>query len=395
MLSTEFANGIYYVGVNDRTTSKFEAIWPLPYGVSYNSYIVRGNFGTALIDGVEQSQSFKQIRKIQSIADIKPDYLVVNHMEPDHTGTILALMEAFPEMRIIGNAKTAGMLKGYYGIDSRTILVGDGDEINLGGKTLKFFLTPMVHWPETMMTYVIEDKVLFSGDAFGSFGALNGGIVDEEMNTDHYFPEMVRYYSNIVGKYGIPVQKALAKLDGLPIEYICSTHGPVWHKQIGKTVSLYNRLSKGESKNGVVIVYGSMYGHTEDMVEIVARQLAACGIKDIKIHNVSYSDESQILRDIYDFKGFIVATPTYNGNLFPKIDSLLKSLVLRGVSNKIFARLGSFTWAGVGTKTIDASVSNLNFRIIGEPIEMKQSCSDEVASRCRALAVEFADALNA
>mgnify|MGYP002548855820 FL=1 len=394
MTSIEITKGIYYVGVNDRTTSKFESIWPLPYGVSYNSYVVKGSEKTALIDGVEISHAYQQIGKIKKICgDIKLDYLVVNHMEPDHSGAIISLMNIFPELQIVGNSKTIEMLNGYYGITDRTITITDGQEIDLGCKTMKFFLTPMLHWPETMMTYIPQDKVLFSGDAFGCFGALNGGIIDEEMDTTIYHSEMIRYYSNIVGKYGTPVQKALAKLNGISIEYICATHGPVWHKAVAQAIETYDLLSKGESEKGVVIAYGSMYGNTEEMVEILARELSVRGIRNIRIHNVSYTDESYVLRDIYRYKGLIVASPTYNGNIFPKIESLLKSLVLRSVNNKIFARLGSYTWAGVGTKTIDATVEKLNFNIIGSPIELKQGKTDDLYGQCEALADEFAKAL--
>ena len=259
MLTKKITDGIYYVGANDRTTTRFEGLWPLPYGVSYNSYLVAGNDKTAIIDGVEISHAFEQIAQIKKILhDNAPDYLIVNHMEPDHTGAVQTLRAAFPNLTIVGNAKTIDMLKGYYGICDGTLTVADGDTIDLGGKTLKFALTPMVHWPETMMTYAVENKTLFSGDAFGCFGALNGGIIDEEMDTSLYFPEMTRYYSNIVGKYGLPVQKALQKLSGVAVDYICSTHGPVWHSQAAEVIGIYDRLSKGESENGVVIAYASM-----------------------------------------------------------------------------------------------------------------------------------------
>ena len=396
MITAEITKDVFYVGTNDRTTTRFEGIWPLPYGVSYNSYVVKGKSKTAIIDGVELSHAFEQIAKIKHIDDaMKVDYLVINHMEPDHTGGIVALLHAFPNLKIVGNAKTADMLKGYYGIDKEDIItIADGDTIDLGGMTLKFFLTPMLHWPETMMTYVEEKKVLFSGDAFGCFGALNGGVVDNEFDVSYHFPEMTRYYSNIVGKYGAPVQKALSRLGSLPIEYICSTHGPVWHEKVAEVISIYDRLSREECENGVVIVYGSMYGNTAQMVETLARQLTLEGVRKICTHDVSYSDESYILRDVYTYKGLIVASPTYNGNLFPKIDSFLKSLVLRGVSKKVFARLGSYTWAGVSSKTIDTMVEKLKFETIGQQIEMKQGISSCTIEQCRNLAKEFAEALN-
>ena len=269
----------------------------------------------------------------------------------------------------------------------------DGDELDLGNKTLQFHLTPMIHWPETMMTYVVENKVLFSGDAFGCFGALNGGILDSETDTCLYYSEMARYYSNIVAKYGMFVQKALAKLSGIQIDYICSTHGPVWHQDVDKVISEYDRLSKNEAEEGVVIAYGSMYGNTEEMVDIISRQLAICGIRKIRIHNVSYTDESYILRDIYKYRGLIIASPTYNGQAFPKIESLLRSLQLRGTANKVFARIGSFTWASAAVKNINALIEKLNFTVVGDPIEMKQGITPEIVERCKALATEFANQL--
>lgn len=391
MISTEIVKGVHYVGVNDRTTTRFEGIWPLPYGVSYNSYLVCGAQKNAVIDGVEVSHCFKQIDRIKEIKqDIKIDYLIINHMEPDHSGGVVALCREFPEIKVVGNANTADMLKGYYGLEKNVVVVADGDCIDLGGKTLQFHLTPMIHWPETMMTYLVEDKMLFAGDAFGCFGALNGGIVDTEMDTSGYYPEMTRYYSNIVAKYGLFVQKALAKFADVPVDYICSTHGPVWHDELKKVIGVYDKLSRGESEDGVVIAYASMYGNTEEMVDVVARQLAVNGIKNIKVHNVSYSDESFILRDIYTYKGLIVMSPTYNGCAFPKIEALLSSLQLRATSGKVFACAGSFTWASAAVKRINAMVEKLKFTHVDGDVEMKQGMSGDVAEKCRILADRFA-----
>ena len=391
MISTEIVKGVHYVGVNDRTTTRFEGIWPLPYGVSYNSYLVCGAQKNAVIDGVEVSHCFKQIDRIKEIKqNIKIDYLIINHMEPDHSGGVVALCREFPEIKVVGNAKTADMLKGYYGLEKNVVVVADGDCIDLGGKTLQFHLTPMIHWPETMMTYLVEDKMLFAGDAFGCFGALNGGIVDTEMDTSGYYPEMTRYYSNIVAKYGLFVQKALAKFADVPVDYICSTHGPVWHDELKKVIGVYDKLSRGESEDGVVIAYASMYGNTEEMVDVVARQLAVNGIKNIKVHNVSYSDESFILRDIYTCKGLIVMSPTYNGCAFPKIEALLSSLQLRATSGKVFACAGSFTWASAAVKRINAMVEKLKFTHVDGDVEMKQGMSGDVAEKCRVLADRFA-----
>ena len=224
----EIADKVYYVGVNDRQKALFENMWPLPYGVSYNSYIIKDE-KIALIDTVDFCYTELYLSKIRAILGNHPiDYLIVNHMEPDHSASIRAIREYYPQVKIVGNSKTIGMIEGFYGICDNFCEIKDGDTLSLGNKNLKFYMTPMVHWPETMMTYCVEDKTLFSGDAFGCFGTIDGGIIDTEMNTERYWNEMYRYYSNIVGKYGNPVQTALKKLRGIDIGMICTTHGPVW-----------------------------------------------------------------------------------------------------------------------------------------------------------------------
>lgn len=388
----EIKAGVYYVGVNDRTTQRFEALWPLPYGVSYNSYIVTGE-KTALIDGVEISQCDNLVKHIKEIiGDKHPDYLVINHMEPDHSGAIKVLRGYYPNMTIVGNAKTLEMVNGFYGISENVIAVKDNDTLDLGGKTLSFRLTPMVHWPETMMTYVAEDKVLFSGDAFGSFGALNGAVVDEEMDIEPYIPEMYRYYSNIVGKYGMPVQKALAKTSDLAVDYICSTHGPVWHSEVSRVVSIYDRLSKYEAEDGVVIVYGSMYGNTQEMAEAIATRLAERGVKKIKMHNVSYSHLSYILSDIFQYKGLIIGAPTYSNTLFPLIESVIQAIKTRELKNRVVGSFGSFTWASKAVSRINEVLEEshlLDAEIVS--VENKQAPGAIDIEKCRALADAIVD----
>jgi flavorubredoxin len=317
---TEISRNIHYVGVNDRTKHLFEGLWPLPLGVSYNSYLIVDK-SVVLIDTVDHCYTDLFFEKIKNILGERPiDYLVVNHMEPDHSASINDLCRVYPDIKIIGNSKTIGMIEGFYGIFDKFHEVKDGDRLPLGEKVLTFYMTPMVHWPETMMTYCEDDKILFSGDAFGCFGTLDGGIIDYQMNTEKYWDEMFRYYSNIVGKYGAPVQKALAKLSGIDIQIICSTHGPIWKEEIQKVISIYNKLSLYEGEEGVVIAYGSMYGNTEKMAEVIARELATQGIKNIVMHNVSKSDMSYILRDIFKYKGLIIGSPTYTNELFPNIE---------------------------------------------------------------------------
>ena len=252
------------------------------------------------------------------IGSAQIDYLVINHMEPDHSGGIPVILDHYPEAKLIGNKQTLSMVKGYYGIpEDRMIEIADGETLELGGKTLKFILTPMVHWPETMMTFVEEDGVIFSGDAFGTYGALNGGVIDYEMETAWYRDEIYRYYSNIVGKYGRFVQRALDKAKDLDIKFICSTHGPVWHDKIAEVAGIYDCLSRYESEPGVTIIYGSMYGNTAEVAEEIARQLASRGIKNIKIHDAAKSDMSYMISDAFRYEGIIVGSPTYSMHIFP------------------------------------------------------------------------------
>lgn len=394
----EIIEGIYFVGVNDRTTHRFEALWPIPLGVSYNSYIVKGKTKTALIDGVEISECDKLRDNIESIlgAGIAPDYLVINHMEPDHSGSIKVLRSFFPEMTIVGNAKTLEMVKGFYGIDDNTRKVADGETIDLGDVSLTFKITPMVHWPETMMTYVEEKATIFSGDAFGCFGALNGGIVDSETDIEPFIPEMYRYYSNIVGKYGIFVQKAIAKLSSLKIDYICPTHGPVWHDEIRRIGSIYDRLSRYEGENGVTIVYGSMYGNTEEMAEVIATRLAERGIKTIKMHNVSKSDPSYIISDIFRYKGLVIGAPTYSNTLFPPVESILNAIKIRELKNRVIGTFGSYTWAPQAVKRINQMLEDAKLYTSDViSVETKQAPTAATITDCRALADAIANQLSA
>ena len=385
------ANKIYYVGVNDRQNRLFEGLWPLPYGVSYNSYLITGD-KTILIDTVEICYSEIFFSKIDKILNGRAlDFLIINHMEPDHSGCIHLLREKYPNMLIIGNKLTFGMLAGYYNISDGLYEVKDGDILDTGSHKLQFFTAPMVHWPEVMVTYNETDKILFSADAFGTFGTLNGGIIDNEMNTSHYWDEMVRYYSNIVGKYGNPVQKALQKLSGLNIDMICSTHGPVWFEEKGKAIEIYDRLSRYEGLNGVTLIYGSMYGHTGQMADNIASALSEEGVRDIAIHNISNSHSSYILRDIFNYKGVIIGSPTYSNNIFPEIEALLGKIELREIKNRLFGYFGGYTWAGAAVKRLAAFGETMKWEVVGNPVEQKQNISTE--EQCRALGKAMAKQL--
>ena len=382
----QIVNNIYYVGVNDRNKSLFEGLWPLPNGVSYNSYLIVDE-KVCLVDTVEVdffTQYLENIREV--IGDRKIDYLVINHMEPDHSGSIALIKKYYPEIQIIGNKKTLGMMEGFYGVTDNEIEVKNGDSIDLGGRQLTFVLTPMVHWPETMVTLSDADHVLFSGDAFGCFGALNGGIIDTEINCDTFWLEMVRYYSNIVGKYGTPVQNALKKLAGIQLDYICSTHGPVWHEYVDKVVGMYDRMSKYETEPGLVICYGTMYGNTERMAEIIATAASEAGVKNIVMYNISKTHHSYILRDIFRYKGLIVGAPTYNNGLYHEMEVLLSEIANKDIKNHILGWYGSHCWASKAVAKIQEwNETRLHFEPVGEPVDMKQAITPEVRRQCEAL----------
>jgi len=388
----EIANKVYYVGVNDRNKALFEGLWPLPYGVSYNSYLIDDE-KVCLIDTVEVDFFVQFIENLREVlGDRQIDYLVINHMEPDHSGSLALLRKYYPDIQVIGNKKTFDMMAGFYGIKDNTIEMKNGEELSLGSHTLQFFMTPMIHWPETMMTLCKGDvSHLFTGDAFGCFGALNGGFIDQEIDTEWAWLEMVRYYSNIVGKYGIPVQNALKKLAGIHIDYICSTHGPVWHKYVDKVISLYDRMSKYETDPGLVICYGTMYGNTERMAEQIARSASLAGVKDIRLYNVSKTHHSYILQDIFRFRGLIVGAPTYNAGLYHEMDVLLQEVANRDIKHHLIGWFGSYAWASKAVAAIgEWNENRLHFEKVGEPVEMKQALTPEIKDECTRLGREMA-----
>ena len=388
----EIANKVYYVGVNDRNKSLFEGLWPLPYGVSYNSYLIDDE-KVCLIDTVEVDFFVQFIERLREVlGDRQIDYLVINHMEPDHSGSLALLRKYYPNIQVIGNKKTFDMMSGFYGIKDNTIEVKNGEELNLGNHTLQFYMTPMVHWPETMMTHCKgEVSYLFTGDAFGCFGALNGGLIDKDIDTDWCWLEMVRYYSNIVGKYGTPVQNALKKLAGIHFDYICSTHGPVWHQYVDKVVALYDRMSKYETDPGLVICYGTMYGNTERMAEQIARSASLAGVKNIRLYNVSKTHHSYILQDIFRFRGLIVGAPTYNAGLYHEMDVLLQEVANRDIKNHLIGWFCSYSWASKAVAAIgEWNENHLHFEKVGEPVEMKQALTPEIKEECNRLGREMA-----
>ena len=390
----QITKGTYYVGVNDRNKNLFEGLWPLPNGVSYNSYLIVDE-KVCLVDTVEVDFFIPYIRNIQEVIGDRPiDYLVINHMEPDHSGAIELIRKYYPNITLVGNKKTFGMVQGFYGIGTNLLEVKNGDRLALGSRELQFVLTPMVHWPETMVTLDPTTCTLFSGDAFGCFGALNGGVIDAQINCDTFWLEMVRYYSNIVGKYGTPVQNALKKLQGVQIDYICSTHGPVWHQHVAKVIGLYDRMSRYETEEGLVICYGTMYGNTERAAEMIARAASEAGVKNIVMYNVSKTHHSYIIRDVFRYKALIVGAPTYNAGLYHEMEVLLSELAGKDIKNHLLGWFGSYAWAGKAVDRIaEWNETKLHFEPVGTPVELKQSLNEETTAQCFALGKAMAERL--
>lgn len=373
---------IHYVGVNDSIKELFEGLWPLPYGVSYNSYLINDQ-KVAVVDTVEAGFEEDFLAEIHEVIGDKPiDYLIVNHMEPDHSSLTAYLLERYPQMKIVANAKTLPMLKGYYDTpEERVLVMAEGQTLSLGSSTLRFHMVPMVHWPETMVTYLEEEHTLFSGDAFGTFGNVDENVIDDEETFEEYRDEMIRYYSNIVGKYGAPVQAALKKLEGLRIDRICSTHGPVWEVNVYQVVALYDQLSRYEVGRGVCIVYGSMYGNTAAAADALAEELEKRGVP-YAIHDLAGNNEESLglsgaLRDVFKYDTVAVGSPTYNGGIYPPAESFMKALAARGIKGRRFYAFGSYTWAAASVRLLNGLAKDMGFNVLGDGMAFAQAYTQE------------------
>ncbi|MGL5440578.1 MAG: FprA family A-type flavoprotein [Filifactoraceae bacterium] len=393
-LSVEMMEDIYYIGVNDRETYLFENMWPLENGVSYNSYLIRDEKNT-LLDSVKITKVDSFLDKVEDALEGEDlHYFVIHHMEPDHSGSIIAVITKYPNVKLIGNKKTREMLKEFYKLETENFIeVIEGDEINLGKHNLKFFMTPMVHWPESMVSYETSSKILFSQDAFGGFGALNGPIFDDEINWSFYECETRRYYSNIVGKFSKQVQGVLKKIEALEIKMICPVHGPVWRTNPDKIVDEYAKWSNYETENGVVIVYGSMYGNTALMAESIARHLAEAGIVNVRMFDVSKTHSSYILSEIWKYKGLILGSCSYNNGLYPPMQNLLNIIEANKLKNHVLGVFGTYAWSGGGVKGLKTFGEKEDFDFIDFTVESKCASTPEDLTNLKVIAEEMAKKL--
>ena len=391
-VSVEILKDLYYMGVNDRETHLFENMWPLPEGVAYNSYLITDE-KIALLDTVKITKVDGFIESLKRNLNGRDlDYLVVHHMEPDHSGCYKTVLDLYPNLTFVANKKARAMIKDYLEIDPENFLeVKDGDVLDLGKRKLTFVNTPMVHWPESMVSYESTDKILFSQDIFGGFGALNGTIFDDEMNFEFFESEIRRYYSNIVGKYSKQAARALQKVKSLEIDIICPVHGLVWRANPDKIVDYYIKLANQENEEGVVIAYGSMYGNTEQMADQLARFLAEEGIKNVKVHDVSKTHASYILSDIWKYKGFILGSCTYNNSVYPNMNQLMYTLKMNKLTNHSLGIFGSYGWSGGAVKELTQFASEGgNFEVMPTIVETKGTMKEDDIEALRQLAKEMA-----
>lgn len=371
-----------FLGVNDRRIALFENVFPVERGVSYNSYLLKDE-KTVLLDTVDKSAHDQFLENLSHALDgRKLDYLVVNHMEPDHAATIQDVVEKYPEVKIVCNAKTQTMLKQFFSfdVDADTMIIKEGDVLETGKHQLTFIMAPMVHWPEAMVTYDITDKILFSADAFGTFGALNGNIFADEVDFEKdWLDDARRYYTNIVGKYGAQVQALLKKASGVEINMICPLHGPIWRENLGWFIDKYQKWSTYEpEENTVLMIYGSVYGHTENAMDILAGKLADKGIKNIKVYDVSKTHYSEIVAQAFRCSNLVIGSISYNGGIFCNMETVLTDLKAHALKNRKVAIVENGTWAATASKQIKAILETMgNIEFIEPTVTLKSALKNE------------------
>ena len=380
------SESIKYIGVNDREIDLFEGQYIVPEGMAYNSYLICDE-KTAVMDTVDAKFGEEWLGNIKNIlGDKAPDYLVVQHMEPDHSANIDKFMEKYPDAVVVATDRAFVMMQKFFGTDyaDRRIVVKDGDSLNLGSRTLSFCTAPMVHWPEVMMTYDSKDKVLFSADAFGKFGALDA---DED-----WACEARRYYFGIVGKYGVQVQAVLKKLGGLDVQIICPLHGPVLKENLGYYLDLYNTWSSyGVESEGVVICYTSVYGNTKKAVEILAKELEAAGCPKVAVNDLARCDMAEAVEDAFRYGKIVLATTTYNGDIFPFMREFVSDLAERGYRNRTIGIVENGSWAPVAANKIKKMLEFCkDLSYTDTTVTIHSAVKDENIEQIKALAKELA-----
>ena len=383
MSVNKISEAILGVGVDDTTIDLFESQYPVPTGVSYNSYVILDE-KTAVLDTVDARATEPWLENLtEALAGRKPDYLVVSHMEPDHGANIAKLAALYPEMQVVGNAKTFLYMDQFFGADAvakeRRVVVKDGESLSLGTHTLTFVFAPMVHWPEVMVSFDTTTGTLFSADAFGTFGALNGNLYADEYDFEHdWLPDARRYYTNIVGKYGTQVQALLKKAATLDIRMICPLHGPVWRKNIGWFVDKYSKWSSytPEQEGSVLIAYSSVYGHTENAAQVLATMLAERGVRNIAMYDVSVTRPSYVVAEAFRCSHLVFASTTYNAGIFCNMETALLDIAAHNLQNRTIVLIENGSWAPTAGKLMRGILSKLkNVNILHETLTISSSSS--------------------
>lgn len=397
--SAKITDDLMYIGVNDRQTALFENQWPLPSGISYNSYLMLDE-KTCLMDAVKITEVEGMLENLKNSLNGRPlDYIVVHHVEPDHSSSLDILMMLYPDAKLVGNKKTFSFLKNFYGIDQADhVLVDDGDVLDLGKHKLAFYKTPMVHWPESMVSFDTTDGILFSQDIFGSYGALEGPLFDDEISRwDHYSDEAVRYYVNIVSKYSMMALRALDKLSGLDIKMICPDHGPVWRSHPEEILKLYKTLASSKVDQSVTVIYGSMYGNTENMADCLVRELSIQGIKDVKLFDVSKTHFSYLEAECWKSRGIVLGSCSYDSDLFPPMQAFVNHLDKNKLKNHVLGIFGNYSWSGGGLKGLKAfAEKQKGMEVIEDPQpDALSGPKAEDFAQLKLLAEKVADAVKA
>ena len=381
---------LYWIGGNDRRLALFEGVYQIPRGVSYNSYLLMDE-KTVLLDTVDKAVKGVFFENIEKVLDgRKLDYLVVHHMEPDHSEAIWEVVMRYPEVKIVCNAKIAQMMKQFFSfdVDARVVLVKEGDTFPTGKHNLVFVSAPMVHWPEVMVSYDTTDKILFSADAFGTFGALNGALFADEVDfARDYLDEARRYYTNIVGKYGVQVQALLKKAATLDIQMICPLHGFVWRKDIGWYLDKYMHWSSyTPEEQGVVIAYASIYGNTANAADLLACRLRERGVRT-EVFDVSVTPASEIIAAAFKYSHLVFAAPTYNSGVFVTMEALLMDLAEHNIQNRTVAFMENGTWAATSARQMGAMLEKCkNLTVLEQKVTIKSSLKEQQMAEIEALA---------
>lgn len=389
---------LYWIGGSDRRLALFENVYPIPRGVSYNSYVLLDE-KTVLLDTVDASISGLFFENLEYVLNGRTlDYLIVNHMEPDHCAVIGDVVRRYPDVKLVCNAKTVPMLKQFFNfpVEDRTVIVKEMDTLCTGKHTFAFVMAPMVHWPEAMVSYDTVDKILFSADGFGTFGAINGNLFADEVNFERdWLDDARRYFINIVGKYGVQVQNLLKKAATLEIKMICPLHGPVWRENLGWFIEKYDIWSSYKPEDqAVMIAYASIYGNTENAAEILASKLADKGVKNIAMYDVSVTDSSVIVSESFRCSHLVFAAPSYNGGIFTKMETVLSELKAHSLQNRTVAIMENGTWAPVAGRQMREIFAGMkNIELLEEGVTIRSAVKEAQEASLEALAEKIASSL--